>query len=94
MKADDDQPASHLLRRRVERLLALALAEVQLRGSWHGRLDDAVAQLPRLHLVKPDTIETWVLSPDDAENPFPGSRFKRQGFVRAAKGRLARRLGR
>src|SRR3954453_12718088 len=94
MKAHHDQPAGHLLRRGIERLGTLPLAEVQLRRSRYGDLDDAVGQLPRLHLVEPDTVEAWMLGADGCENPFPGRGIKRQCFGRAAQRGLARRLSR
>ena len=45
MKAHRNQPAGDLLRRDCKRLLALPLAEVQLRHRRHGDLDHSIGEL-------------------------------------------------
>ena len=87
MEADRDQPPGHLLGGGGERLLALALAEVELRRRADGDLDDAVGQLPRRQLVEPDAVEARVLASDDVEDFLPGGRIE---TARAAA-ELARR---
>jgi hypothetical protein len=56
MKADGDQSACRLLRCVGEWLLALALAEIQLRQRRDCNLDYTVGQLPWNKLIKPDTV--------------------------------------
>src|SRR4051794_25106892 len=71
MEADRQQPAGDCLSRGGERLLALALAEVQLRRGLHSHLDYAVGQLAWQHLVEPDPIERRVLHSNHVENALP-----------------------
>ena len=71
MEADGDQPAGDSLGGGGERLLALALAEVELRGRGDGHLDDAVGELPRNHFVEPDAVEAGMLGADVLEDLLP-----------------------
>jgi hypothetical protein len=68
--------AVNRLRRRRERLLALALAEIQLRRRRDGDLNDAAGQLPRHHLVEPDSIEARVVVPHILQDPLPDGGIK------------------
>src|SRR5439155_26006746 len=77
VKAHRDQSSGHRLRRGGERLLALPLAEVELRGRRHRDLDDAVGQLPRHHLIEPDAIEAWMVEPHVLEDALPGGGIER-----------------
>jgi hypothetical protein len=52
-------------------LLALALAEVELSGGGNGDLDDAVGELPRRHLVKPDPVQAGMLQPHRLKDALP-----------------------
>jgi hypothetical protein len=91
VKTDRDEPARHLLRSGCERLLALALAEVQLCGRDDEHLDDAVGQLPRHELVEPDPIEAGVLGANSLQDLLPDGWVNTGGFLRAAGRSLALR---
>jgi hypothetical protein len=71
MKAHRKQTPCHSLRCRGEWLLALALAEVELRRSRDRHLDDAVGQLAGHHLVEPDAVQAWMLLADDLQDLLP-----------------------
>jgi hypothetical protein len=86
VETDRDQPRQHHLRRLGEGLLALALAEVELRRRGDVDLDDAVAQLPRRELVKPGSVEARVLRADDLEHFLPGRRIENGGGVGVGRG--------
>ena len=73
VKGNRHQPAGYLLRRLCEGLLALALAEIQLRRGCGRYLDDAVRELFGRELVKPDPIEARVLISDGLEYLLPDS---------------------
>jgi hypothetical protein len=91
MKTNRDQSARYLLRRRCEGLLALALAEIQLRRRGDEHLDDAVGQLPRHELVKPDAVEAGVLGANTLKDLLPDNWVNTGGVLRAAGRGLALR---
>jgi hypothetical protein len=57
MERNRDEPPRQRLGRRRERLLALALAQVELGGRLDGDLNHPVGQLSRGHLVEPDPVQ-------------------------------------
>jgi hypothetical protein len=96
VKGDGDEAAGDRLGRNGEGLLALALAEIELRGVGDRDLNHAVGELARDHLVEPDAVESRVLGSDDLQHLSPDGRVKGGRLRSAARGQFARRrrLGR
>src|SRR4051812_43497587 len=80
MKADSDQSAGQRLSCGRERLLTLALAEIQLSGRRDGNLDDAVGELPRAHLIEPGAIKSWMLQPHGLQDALPDRLIENRRF--------------
>ena len=83
MKAHRDQPPRDGLRRVREWLLALALAEIQLRDLLHRHLDHAVGELPRAHLTEPFAVKRGVIEPNVLKDALPDRRIECRAFMAA-----------
>jgi len=59
-------------------LLALPLAEIQLRGCGNRHLDHPVGQLPGRHLVEPDAMQARMIGPDGLEDLLPDHRVQQR----------------
>src|SRR5687767_1823177 len=84
MKAHRDQSPGDLLRGRRKRMLALVLAEVELRDGRHDHLHDAVGELPWRELIEPRTVQARMIATNQQENLFPGGLVEQWGLLRAA----------
>ena len=62
METDGNQPPGYRLGGGSERLLALTLAEIQLRRCANRHLNDAVGQLPRRHLIEPEPVQCGMIA--------------------------------
>ena len=100
VERDGHQPPRDRLCRTRERLLALALAKIELRQLRHGDLNHPVGQLARNQLMKPLSVESWMIDSNVLEDPMPEGVIKhsclRIPFRRTAMCSLTlyRRLGR
>jgi hypothetical protein len=87
VKRHRDETVGDLLRGVGERLLALVLAEVQLRGRLNGRLNHAVGDSARDELIEPDSIQARMLRADVFEDFLPDGWIESSRFNGAARGR-------
>jgi hypothetical protein len=71
VEAHRDKPPGGLLRRSRERLLALALTEVELCGRGDSHLDHPVGELSGNHFIEPDPIEPRMLGAHLLQHALP-----------------------
>jgi hypothetical protein len=80
VKADGHQPARHGLSGCGKRLLALALAKIELGRRGDCDLDHTIGQLARNHFIEPDSIEAWMMAAHLLKNSLPERRLENGRF--------------